>query len=87
MTPREHAKAFRRLKLIEGYVSPRYDSALEAAIREAAAPLVAALRNMLWPDGVKPDGEDGKRCHFPPPCEVCDAKAALAAWESDGKPD
>jgi hypothetical protein len=54
---------------------------IRTAIRAAGEPLAAALRAMLWPGGVRPEGDD-KSCHFPPPCEVCDAKAALAAWEA-----
>jgi hypothetical protein len=56
------------------------EAGCEAAIRAAGEPLAEALRAMLWPGGVRPEGDD-KSCHFPPPCEVCDAKAALAAWE------
>jgi hypothetical protein len=92
VTPREHARAlcdaivsrtdYRGAETVaefreeEGIID-----AAEALVREAAAPLVAALREVLR---VTDHGSPlpGTVC---PQCDAKDmAQAILAAWESDG---
>jgi len=81
MTPREHAEFLWHVSDKECAPESLFLFEAERAIREAAKPLVEALRRMLWPDGVRPSDEVDDPC--PEPCEVCSAKAALAAWEAD----